>query len=145
MPAAAAVSTRPVPAGTETSRSSTVSFTRSGMDGFLRVAGVRVRGREDPVERRGIAERAAAALHVRAELVGELPHEARHRIDGEVAQRTERAAEDPGADRLQEIEVGVRRLPLLDLLQELHHPARSLAAGRALAARLVHVELRRAQ
>ena len=37
------------------------------------------------------------------------------------------------------------RVAALDLLEQLHHPARPLAAGRALAAGLVHVELRRAQ
>ncbi len=51
----------------------------------------------------------------------------------------------PVHDRLQQVEVGHRRVSCLDLLQELHHPARSLAARRALAARLVHVELRRPQ
>src|SRR4029079_11404463 len=99
----------------------------------------------DALDRRLAAERATSAVDMGAELVRPVPHVARDGVDGEVAERAERAAEDPPTDRLEQVEVAVVGLPRLDLLEQLNHPARSLAARRALAARLVHVELRRAQ
>src|SRR3954447_3204893 len=100
--------------------------------------------REDPLERRRAAERAAALLDVRGELVAPLVQVAIDRIDGELAERTEDLPEDVVADRVEQLEVGVRRGAVLDRLEDLHHPACSDAARRALAARLVRVELRRA-
>src|SRR5207253_2856238 len=101
-----------------------------------RVVRVLVDRGEDALDRRAAGEGAAAPVDVRAELVGPVPHVARDRIDGEVAERAEGAAEDAAADRLEQVEVGVRRLAALDLLEQLDHPARPLAAGRALAAGL---------
>src|SRR3954468_22187480 len=101
--------------------------------------------REDPFKGRLAAVRAAAVLDVGDELLAPLLQVARDRVDGEVAERAERLAEDPRADRLEQLDVRELAVAALELLQDLHHPARSLAARRALAARLVHVELRRAE
>src|SRR5436305_6333674 len=93
--------------------------------------------REDSFERRLAAVRAAAVLDVGDELVAPLLQVARDRVDGEVAERAERLAEDSGADRLQQLDVRELSVAALQLLQDLHHPARPLAARRALAARFV--------
>src|SRR5689334_4078861 len=106
---------------------------------------VRVEWRDDPLERRLAAVRAAALLDVGDELAPPLLQVARDRVYGEVAERAERAAEDARADVVEQVEIGELRLARLDLLEQLHHPTRAFAARRALAARLVHIELRRAQ
>src|SRR5438128_4167221 len=100
--------------------------------------------REDALDRRLAAERTAALVHVRLELGAEFTHVARHGIDGEVPERAERLAEHAVAHAFEEVEVGVLGAALLDLRQQLYHPARPLAARRAFSARLVHVELLRA-
>src|SRR3954469_20251971 len=102
---------------------------------------VLIRGREDAFDRRLAGERAAALLDVRLELAAELAQVALHRIHREVAERAQRPPEDPRADAVDQVEVRVLAAAVLDLLQELDEPARSLAARRALPARLVHVEL----
>src|SRR5919198_852941 len=101
--------------------------------------------RLDPGQRGVLAERTASLVDVRLELGAELTQVARDGVDREVAERAERAAEHPVADVLEQVEVGLRRIALLDPRQQLHEPARSLAARRALATGLVHVELLRAQ
>ncbi len=80
-----------------------------------------------------------------AELVAEAVDVARDRHRGGVAERAQALAEDAVADVEQQLEVGLRRVPVLDPVQKLHHPARPLAARRALPARLVLVELGDAQ
>src|SRR5919201_1127295 len=97
--------------------------------------------REDALERRLTAERAAALVDVTLELVAEAIDVARDGHRRRVAQRAQAMAEDSVADVEQQIELALLGPPVLDLAQQLHHPTRALAAGRALAARLVHVEL----
>src|SRR3954471_15323849 len=149
MPAASAASTRPVPFGTCTSFSSTVMRTSSGAlsGNHLRDRRVRVLidGSEEVRERRVLAERTAAVREVRAELVAELRHAGRDRHRGRVAEHAQALADDPVADVEQDVDVLLRRAAVLDRLEDLHEPARPDAARRALAARLVHVELRDAQ
>src|SRR3954470_5825196 len=96
---------------------------------------------EDALDRRLAGKGAAALLDVRLELAAELAQVALHRIHGEVAERAQRPSEDARADALDQVEIRVLAAAVLDLLQELDEPAGSLAARRALSARLVHVEL----
>src|SRR5205823_13029668 len=92
--------------------------------------------------RRVAAERAAALVDVRLELVAELGDVARddHRV--RVAERAEALAVDAVADVEQQVELALRRAAVLELAQDRRQPARALAARRALPARLVLVELR---
>src|SRR6476660_3636128 len=96
--------------------------------------------REQPGELRVRAERAAAVLEMRAELVPELRHAARHRHRRGVAKDAEALADDPVADVEHQIEVALPCGSVLDRPQELNEPARPDAARRALPARLMHVE-----
>src|SRR4029453_7507500 len=91
------------------------------------------------------AETAAPLFDVTVKLVPELLRVARDAPDREIAECAERLALDSVADVDEEIEVVLRSVSSLDLLQQLDEPARPLPAGRALAARLVHVELLRSQ
>src|SRR5258707_9140856 len=100
--------------------------------------------RQDVVERRGATERAAALLDVRDELVAELRDVAGDDDRVRVAERAEALAVDPVADVEQQVEVALRRAAVLELAQDRRQPARAFAARRALAARLVLVELREA-
>src|ERR1700759_4818497 len=103
---------------------------------------VLVDGSEQPGELRVGAEGAAAVLEVGAELVAELRHAARDRHRGRVAEHAEALADDPVADVEREVEIALLRRSVLDRAEQLDEPARADAARRALAARLVHVELR---
>src|SRR3954452_14115600 len=87
--------------------------------------------REDPLERRLAAKGAAGLVDVRLELGTELVDVARHRHRGGVSERAEALAEDPVADVEEEIQLPLRRLARLERAQDLHHPARPLAARRA--------------
>ena len=126
----AAVSTRPVPFGTSTSRSSIV--TRDEL-GIAHACASATRGacacivdrREDALERRVAGERAAACVDVRLELVAELVDVARDGDRVGVAERAEALADDAVADVEQQVEVGLRRAAVLDLLEDLRHPARA--------------------
>src|SRR4029079_16631471 len=144
----------PVPFGTCTFRSSIVTVTSSGAliarleafsgtgtsgacpynrsasrrHPFLDHAVVRmlIHRREQTLERRLTAERAAALVDVGPELVAELDHV---RGDGQrtgITQRAETLAQDPVADVEQEVELRVRCLAGLDRLEQLNHPARPL-------------------
>src|SRR5579885_3489930 len=99
---------------------------------------VLVDGREEPVERRVGAERTAAVLEVRLELVAKLRHAARDRHRGRVAEHAQALADDAIAYVEEEREVALRRAPVLHCAEQLDEPARPDAARRALAARLVH-------
>src|SRR3954447_801853 len=90
-------------------------------------------------------ERATALVDVALELVAEVGDVARHRHRHRVAQRAQAVAEDAVAHVQQQVELALARLAHLDAADDLHAPARALAAGRALAAALVLVELRDAQ
>src|SRR5206468_1020637 len=106
-----------------------------------RVQRVLRNGREDVVEWRRVAERAAPLLDVRLELVAELCDIARDRDRRRLAQRTEALAVDSVADIEQQVELVLLRVTGLESLEDLGHPPRSLTARRALATRLVLVEL----
>ncbi len=95
------------------------------------------------VERR-LVER-AAAREVAHELFPEQLHPGDDRAGGPVAERAERTTEDVVAGVEQGREVALAGLPGLHALEDLDHPVGALAAGRALAAGLVGVELGPAQ
>src|SRR5215218_9334408 len=97
--------------------------------------------RDDALDRGLAAEGARALLDVRRELVVVLVQVARDGIDGEVPESAKRLPEDAVADVEQQVEIGQLGATLFDLRQQLDEPSRPLAARRALAARLVHVEL----
>ena len=99
-------------------------------------------GSEHVVQRRRIAERTAASVDVRHELGAELVDVARDRDRRRLAERAQALAVDPVAHVQQQVELGLLRLAGLEPAQDLRHPARPFAARRALAARLVLVELR---
>ena len=146
-PGASAVSTRPVPSATWTSRSSTT--TRDELGALTRaprrlaVCACWSTGARTLVERRVAAERAAAVVDVRggtrrgtcrrSSRPASPPRRRAGRGTCRGCGRRRRAA---GRGRR------ARACPSSILLEDLHHPARPLAARRALAARLVHVELR---
>src|SRR5580765_8929174 len=99
----------------------------------------------DSFDRRLAAVGTLALVDVRLELGAVLVDVAPDRPDGEVAERAQRPALDAIAHVAQQIEVRMRRATRLYLLEQADHPARPLAARRALPARLVHVELLGAQ
>src|SRR5204863_462032 len=102
---------------------------------------VLVERREEILQRRRTGEWTAASVDVRLELVAELVDVARDRHRRRVAERAEALAEDAVAHREEQVELRLVGPAVLDLVQQLHHPARALSARRALAAGLVHVEL----
>ena len=103
-------------------------------------------GRDTPSSDDSPPKRAAAVVDVRLELVAEL----RRRSSRSASRPRRRAGRGTcrGCGRRRRAAGRARDCsasPVLDLVQQLHHPARALAARRALPARLVHVELRDAQ
>ena len=143
MPAASAVSTMPVPLGTCTSCSSIVTRTRSV------TPAPRVRREQD---RAGRTVRRAGRARSRGRTGSRRSRCARNSSRNFVTQlATIIASESPSTQRHlpmirshtveREVEVALRRGAVLDRAQHLHEPARPDAARRALAARLVHVEL----
>ena len=142
MPAAAAVSTRPVPFGTSTSRSSIRTLTRSVMREPAPRGGCA--SQRAPAGRRGTnpVQRAAPLVDVRLELVPELVEIAHDRDRVGVAERAEAFAVDALGHGDEEVHVGLRAAAVLDLLQDLGQPARPDSARGALPAGLVLVELR---
>src|SRR5438094_1762946 len=107
-----------------------------------RTGRVQRHGRRDVVERRRVAERAAAFVDVRLELAAELVHVARHCDRSRLAERAEALAVDPVAHVEQQVELRLDRFARFEPAQDLGHPACPLTARRALAAGLVLVELR---
>src|SRR6267142_1836656 len=101
-------------------------------------------GSKDVIQGRFPAERAAALVDVRDELVAELRDVARDDDCVRVAERAEALAVDPVADVEQQVEVLLRGAPVLELAEDRRQPAGAFAARRAFAARLVLVELREA-
>src|SRR5262245_19847024 len=144
MPTACAASTRPVPFGTETWRSSTVTATSSDTSGLRPVVLVHRARREDSLERGLPVERATTEVDVCLVLVAEAVDVAQDGDRVRVAERAEALAHDPVADGEEQVEVGLQASPVLDLLEYLRHPARADTARGALAALLVLVELRHA-
>src|SRR5690606_30459770 len=84
-------------------------------------------------------------VHPGLELVPEVLDRRRDRRGGAVAQGAERAAEDVLAEVEQLVDVALLAAARLEPLEDLHQPPGALAAGRALAAGLVLVELGPAQ
>src|SRR6185437_3824744 len=89
----------------------------------------------------GRVERAAALLLVLEVLVPEVLDRRLDRADRAVAERAERPPEDVVADVQQLLQVFLAALAVFQPVQHPDHPERPLPAGRALAARLVLVEL----
>ena len=85
--------------------------------------------------------RTAALTDVRFELVPEQIQRRQHRRRGGVAKRAERLADDVVGDAVQEIDVLHLALSPLEALEQLVEPVAAFAARRALAARLVAVEV----
>src|SRR5512142_1992695 len=122
------------------------SFSRSLVAPFLE-ASSRLHAADDRLARLlrlapgVLAERAAALLHVAVELGAELLDEALHRHRRRVAQGADGLAADAVRHLHELVHVAPRRVAVLDALEHALHPRRALAAGRALAAALVGVEL----
>src|SRR5438128_8816652 len=93
------------------------------------------------VQRRRVAERTPALVDVRLELLAELLDVARDGDRGGLPERAEALPVDPIAYVQQEIQLVLLGVPGFEPAQDLRHPAGSLAARRALPARLVLVEL----
>src|ERR1700722_2656525 len=100
-----------------------------------------IRSSHRPRRRSGWIERAAAILLVLDDLVAEVLDGRADRHRGGGAESAERAADDVVADVEDGIQVLVVTIALLKPLDRAHQPVGALAAGRALAARLVLVEL----
>src|SRR5271165_1318676 len=98
-----------------------------------------------PQCRGGRVERAAAFLLVLHDLVPEVLDDGGNRRGRGVAERAERAADDVVADVEQLVQVFAGAVAVLEPLDHPDHPVGALPARRALAARLVLVELRPAE
>src|SRR5580765_1202292 len=96
---------------------------------------------EHVVQRRRGAERTPALVEMRHELGPELLDIAGDGDRRRLAERTQALAVDPVADVEEEVELGLLCLARFEPAQDLRHPARALPARRALAARLVLIEL----
>src|SRR6266850_807168 len=83
------------------------------------------------------AERAATERRVLLELGAVFRDERTRRHGGGVRERADRGAHHVAGDVQYEVDVARRRVPFLEPDEYLVHPARPLAAGRALPARLV--------
>src|SRR5690348_4239533 len=98
--------------------------------------------RKHVMQRRGRSEGAFAVVDVLLELAAELADVARDCDRRGLTERAEALAVDAVADVEQEVELVLLRFAGFEPAQDLRHPAGALAAGRALAARFVLVELR---
>src|SRR5690242_15524352 len=87
-------------------------------------------------------DHALLVLDVVHELVAEVLDHGAHRHGRRVAERADRAALDVVGDRVEQLDVAHAALPVLDAVDHAPQPAGALAARRALAAALVHVEVR---
>src|SRR4029078_2402664 len=121
MPTSRAASTRFVPSGTSTVRSSIVTL--GTVCSITEIA--------------PLGERTAATVDVLVDLLLEVLDQRLHGPDRRVPQRAERVAADVLADREEELRVAVAPLAVLEAPQQQLEPVRPFAAGRALAARLV--------
>src|SRR5438067_13925454 len=86
----------------------------------------------------------ALVLDLVHELVAEMLDEALHRQRRGVPERADGAAGDVVGDVVEERQVLHAALAVLDAIHHAIEPARALAAGRALAARFLVVEVREA-
>src|SRR5947208_959812 len=86
-------------------------------------------------------QRAAPFLDVRFVLVPEVLDRRQHRRYGRVAERTQRLAGNVSRNAEQQVEIAHLPATALDLLQHFVQPVGPFAARRALAARLVAIEM----
>src|SRR6195952_459255 len=115
----------------------------SGARDFVGCSCARLRRLEDRGGRP--VEGTATVLEVGEVLLAEVLDRRGDRADRAVGQRAEGAAEDVVADVVEQVQVGLGAATLLEVGQGLCEPPGALTAGRALAARLVLVELGPAQ
>src|SRR5262249_13790518 len=121
---------------------SSITKTKSVRPIWATRSGVISRVRSHASERApGRRQRAALLPDVRLVLVSEVLQRRPHGRDGGVAERAERLAADVRRNARQQIEIA--RLPFsgFDLPENLVQPVGAFAAGRALAARLVPIEV----
>src|SRR5262245_10252233 len=85
---------------------------------------------------------ALLVVDVVLEFVAEMLDEALHRQRRGLAERADRAPGDVVRDRRQQIEILVASLAVLDAVDHAPQPPGALAAGRALAAGLLVIEIR---
>src|SRR3954447_26404097 len=131
-----------LPAGTCTGFPSTSRFS-GGRGSLIRVAWRSVLPDSERCSARGVGSRSWMTRHqtllvvdVVLELVAEMLDEALDRQRGCVAERTDRAARDVVGDGEQQVEIFLAPFAVLDAIHHAPQPARTLAARRALPARL---------
>src|SRR5512141_1636842 len=98
------------------------------------IGGSHVRGHEAPLVIDVILEFVAVVLDERA-----------NRHCGGIAERADRAALDIVRNRVQQVEIFVAALAVLDPVDHAPQPAGAFATRRALAARLLEIEIRQPQ
>src|SRR5262247_2015775 len=92
-----------------------------------------------------VGHEAFLVLDVVHEFVPEMLDEALHRQRRSIAQRADGAAGDVVGDVVEKVEVLEPALAVLDPVHHAVEPAGALAAGRALPAGLLEIEIRQAQ
>src|SRR6185295_8574719 len=90
---------------------------------------------------RGLLMRGVVAIDAGLDLAAEMAQHPLHGPRRTVAERTEGVALDLGRHVLEQVDLALLRLAALHALQPPPHPAATLAAGRALAAALMLVEV----
>src|SRR5689334_20241131 len=91
----------------------------------------------------GGRQRAATLFDVGLVLVPEMLERRQHGRDSGVSERAERLARDVARNARQQVEIAHLAFAALDLLQDLVQPVGAFAARRALAARLVAIEVQK--
>src|SRR6266436_10300052 len=84
----------------------------------------------------------AIVVDASLDLVAEVADQALHRPGGTVAERADGVALDLGCDFQQHVDLALVRAAFRHAAEPPPHPSHALAAGRALAAALVLVEIR---
>src|SRR6478735_3453795 len=135
MPSCSAARMSSVPFGTEISKPSIVTVTRSSL---FSTAVKSVRSNQSAV----LAARATLPAAVREVFVAEVLDRRRHRRGRAVTERAERASQDVVGQVEQRVEIVLRGVAALEAVVDADVPVGALAARCALAARLVLVELR---
>src|SRR5664280_773634 len=80
-------------------------------------------------------------VHPRLKLLAEVLYGRGDTAGRTVAERAERAKQDVAADVQELVDVVLRSLTMLESLHDLFEPERALTTGRALAARLMGIEV----
>src|SRR5262249_12102589 len=86
-------------------------------------------------------QRASSLANVRLVLVPEVLERRDHRCRGGIAERAQRFAGDVRRDAREQVEIAHLAFAAFDALEDLVEPVGPLAARRALAARLVAIEV----